>query len=165
MKEVWKEVKGYPNYIVSNYGRVRNIKTDREKKPRITSRGYVCFQLYVNNKIKTVRIQRLVALHFLPPHFPCNERLDVDHIDWDASNNRVDNLQWLTRKEHARKPRPYKRGAEYSNGKWKARLWEGNTNRYLGAFESREEAYQAFRKAYILKHGIEPWPKELNVSQ
>ena len=38
--EVWRQISGYENYYVSNFGRVKNIKTEKIFKPGISSNGW-----------------------------------------------------------------------------------------------------------------------------
>ena len=54
-KEEWKEITGYPNYMVSNMGRVKSLNynhTGREKilKPSVDKRGYLQVVLYQYNR-------------------------------------------------------------------------------------------------------------------
>ena len=49
MDEIWKQIKDYPKYEVSNLGNVRNINTKKLLKPRRTARGYYRVALYSSN--------------------------------------------------------------------------------------------------------------------
>lgn len=53
-------------------------------------------------KTKTFLVHRLVAYAFLPAPLLDRRALDVNHRDSDKTNNSVDNLEWLTRAEHAK---------------------------------------------------------------
>ena len=91
--EIWKTIEEYPQYQVSNMGRVRSLK---RKVPRIleladNGYGYLVVHLYSNEKQKTVKVHKLVAKAFVPN--PDNLPT-TDHIDRDRKNNFADNLRW-----------------------------------------------------------------------
>ena len=93
MQEEFRVINDFENYVISNFGNIRNIKTGRNLKLGMDSNGYhrVCF-----NK-KCYRIHRFVALMFIPN--PENKDF-VDHLDRDRTNNHVSNLRWATRREN-----------------------------------------------------------------
>ena len=100
MQEEWKEIKGYPNYMVSNKGNVKSLNyrhTGREKmlKLSVNKRGYLDVKLCKNGKHKNFRINRLVAEAFIPnPNdYPC-----VNHKNEIKDDNRVENLEWCDAK-------------------------------------------------------------------
>lgn len=109
LKEIWKDITEYPNYQVSNLGRVRNIKTHRILQPNYTKDGYQFVGLCKDGTQKYYRINRLVAEAFIPiPQTYLDkgyskETLQADHIDEDKQNNFSTNLQWLTNKENCQK--------------------------------------------------------------
>lgn len=92
MNEIWEDIKGYPNYEVSNLGRVKNKNRNKIIK-NFFNKGYKLVSLNKNNKRKTFRLHRLVAEAFIPN--PDNLP-QVNHKDEDKTNNRVDNLEWCT---------------------------------------------------------------------
>ena len=96
MKEIWKQ-SIVENYEISNLGRVRNIKTKNVVQPEKEEKGYCRLSIKINGVKKHYPIHRLVAIAFIPN--PLN-KAQVDHIDNDKSNNRVDNLQWVSNKEN-----------------------------------------------------------------
>ena len=98
--EQWKAVVGYEGiYEVSNYGKVRNVKTGRILKLGKSKNGYLRVGLHKNGKQKYFLVHRLVAIAFIPN--PDNKET-VNHIDEDKTNNHVCNLEWMTQKENTR---------------------------------------------------------------
>lgn len=95
-KELWY-VNIISGYDVSNMGRIRNNKTNHIIVPDKEEKGYCRLSIKVNGKKKHYAVHRLVAKAFIPN--PQNKP-QIDHIDNDKSNNRVDNLQWVTNKEN-----------------------------------------------------------------
>lgn len=98
-KEIWKEIDGFPDYEVSNLGRVCSFKKKYPKilKPGKNRYGYLYVILYNGGKMIGKTIHRLVAEAFVPN--PDNKP-QVNHIDEDKLNNVVDNLEWVTCKEN-----------------------------------------------------------------
>lgn len=109
--EVWKDIPNYEGlYQVSNLGRVRSL--DRvvfcengqmqQHKGRILylgaqDKGYYSVHLCKNRKVKSFRVNRLVWITFngLIP-----EGMEVNHINEVKSDNRLCNLNLMSRKEN-----------------------------------------------------------------
>ena len=91
--ECWKDIEGFPNYQVSNHGRVKNKKTGKILKPYKTNRGYLTVGFWVNGKKKRLLVHRLVAAAFIPN----TENLpEVNHANGCKTDNNVANLEWST---------------------------------------------------------------------
>lgn len=127
--EEWRDVIGYEGlYQVSNYGLVKSLYDGRHKKfrelimrPGMDTKGYLFVTLYKDDKPKPLRINRLVAMAFIPipehlKHIPIEE-LDVEHIDANRGNNRLDNLRWNTHKGNMENPLTRQRISEAKKGK------------------------------------------------
>ena len=107
MKEIWKDIEGYADlYRISNYGNVYSFGNSKNVKPSkmkgwINKYGYRMVDLYKDKKCKHHFVSRLVAQHFIDNS---ENKKQVNHIDGDKLNNRVNNLEWVTgqeNKEHA----------------------------------------------------------------
>lgn len=113
----WKNIRGYEKlYKVSNYGEIKAkrkvlyMEIDGEMQPyRVTpeclmkpfdnGRGYLVVSLInESGDRKNFYVHRLVADAFIPNP---DELPQVDHIDYDRKNNRVNNLRWVTVAENA----------------------------------------------------------------
>lgn len=102
--EEWRPIKDFPDYAVSNLGRVRRIRPDarnhapRVLKPWVGNHGYEAVSLTRDGKLYRRLIHRMVcaAFHGDPPS-PMHQ---VAHCDGTRQNNRADNLRWATRAEN-----------------------------------------------------------------
>ena len=127
MKEIWKPVIGFEGrYEVSNLGRVRsfvcsyNGKQPKEPKTIILkdadNRGYRRVLLMASDGKRCYKaVHRLVAFAFLGD---CTN-MEINHIDCDKTNNRVDNLEICTQSQNT--IHAYKHGLmkPCNNGLWK----------------------------------------------
>jgi hypothetical protein len=97
--EIWKLIPSYENYSISNYGRVVNNKSSRVLVPIVTKKGYLTVRLYNDDGYKQLRIHRLVASEFLENVY---NKPQVNHIDFDKSNNWYNNLEWVDNSENVK---------------------------------------------------------------
>lgn len=144
--EEWRAIKEYPQYEVSTMGRIRNVKTHRERKPDMNSCGYGRLRLQVKGGNVRKFIHRCVAEAFLVrPETKCV----VDHIDGNRSNNAVSNLRWTTQSENllngkVRKSSLPKNIIRYGRGyRWRVRV-EGEVHISAKTYDTPQDAYAAF---------------------
>ncbi len=100
---MWKDVEGFGGrYQVSDDGRVRSTAQGVWKEMKtMDDRGYkkVSLRDPLTRRSTIVGVHRLVALAFIPNPDGLPE---VNHIDEDKGNNRVDNLEWCSRSQNMR---------------------------------------------------------------
>lgn len=130
LKKEWKEIKGYEGkYIISNYGEVISLPRYKKNKNKIQyvepkelskyvslTNGYVYVYLCNNGKNRNARLHRLVAETFIPN---TNNLPQVNHIDGNKINNRIDNLEWCNQSENEK--HAYRIGLAKPRGK--GRKW------------------------------------------
>ena len=102
MREEWRDIRGYEGYYqVSNFGNVRGIArrgcSGKVLKPSLSTTGYPFVVLSVGCEAKSRKIHRLVAEAFVPNPDGLPE---VNHINGDKEDFRIENLEWVTHKEN-----------------------------------------------------------------
>lgn len=80
-------------------GAVETYKVIKPVKLRqFEKNGYHYVNIKTNNKLKRVLVHRLVMMTFCPVDNP--ETLEVNHKDFDKSNNQLSNLEWVTKSQN-----------------------------------------------------------------
>lgn len=111
MEEIWKDIRGFIGcYQVSSYGHIRsvdrivhNASSEYLRKGQLIkpwegkTSPYYMVSLSGNGKCIKRMVHRIVAEHFLPEWDTSKE---VNHIDGNKHNNRVDNLEMCSRQEN-----------------------------------------------------------------
>lgn len=109
--EEWRDIKGFEGkYQISNFGRVKSLlewhgnkhisqyrPMEKIVKPTDNGHGYLIVGLKNHNKRTSRYVHRLVAEAFVEN--PKNENV-VNHLDYDITNNRADNLEWCSTQEN-----------------------------------------------------------------
>lgn len=110
MNRIWKTIEEYPNYMVNNIGEVKrkegldsagHYRREKMLSPKMDKDGYYQYTLCKDGKMKCFRAHRLVVQTFIPnpENKPC-----IDHINCVRSDNRVENLRWVTNQENHNNP-------------------------------------------------------------
>lgn len=129
MEEIWRDVvildgksetdtyKG--KYQVSNLGNVKSLNynnTNEEKLliPNLDKKGYLRVWLCRDNNRKEYKIHRLVGFAFLGDSF--FEDAQIDHINTIRTDNKVDNLRWVTNAENCNNELTRKHNSKANSG-------------------------------------------------
>jgi len=148
-----KDINGYEGlYAVDENGSVWSYRKKDWLSPGPSGRGYHQINLCKDGKIETYLVHRLVAQAFLDDY---SEDLQVDHIDGNKLNNKLENLRMVT----GQKNQWNRRGAKgycwnKRAEKWMARIALNSKNKYLGSFDTEAEAREAYLEAKKIYHII-----------
>lgn len=132
----WKIIEERPNYMINKLGEIKNSKTDRVLKDRVGTSGYK--QIMLGRKTVPLYVHRLVAKAFIPnkKHLP-----QVDHINGIKTDNRVENLRWVTVSQNCW---GYGYDGRVENRKKKIRAYNSTLNKEI-IFNSRDETAKYFK--------------------
>ena len=99
MKQYWKQIPGFPSYMVSKDGRVLSLKNSEPiiLKNQTRLKGYKFVNLREGKISKLIDVHRLVLMAFvgMPP-----DKMECDHINRVRDDNRLENLRWVTKIEN-----------------------------------------------------------------
>ena len=159
-KETFRIICDYPKYFISNFGRIISFQKNSWEfiSGTVTKQGYVRVGLIKNKKKKMFKVSRLVALSFIPN--PKNLPI-VDHIDQNKSNDHITNLRWCTHLQNQhnvgimRSNSSGYKGIDFHKdaNKFRARILINGKSKYLGHFNTAEEASDAYEAVAKIVHG------------
>ena len=151
----WLKIKGYENYQISNFGRVKSTLFSKEKilNGGRDSRGYRIVSLRKNKIPHALRVAHLVWDHFGKGQR--NGRiLQVDHIDNNPSNDCIKNLQLLTSRQNNTKNKINPLGFlgvfkcnDKVSKPYRASITINCKTKHLGYYATPEEASNAYNEA------------------
>lgn len=152
--EVWRDIEGWP-YEVSSLGNVRHRETKKIRKIVPSHTGYAYIGLYKDGKNKNFFVHRLVAAAFLGEIYD-----QVDHVDGNRMNARLDNLRLCTRRENQIFYTKNTLPGTFLNrlGTWTACLSFKHQNKFLGNFATQEEAHARYLEAVKEADEAEKYP-------
>ena len=131
-------------YIIYSDGSIWSIRRNKFLKPSIEKSGYARICIGINKK--TYRIHRLVAEAFIPNP---NYLPEVNHINKNKSDNRIENLEWCTHRQNIEHSYGTKYPGTYRHNRGKTFIAQLNHNKkiiYLGSYKTQKEAYDIVLK-------------------
>jgi len=126
MREKWLPIPLFDGYKISDFGRIKSYKYNKPRilKPWQTGRRYksgvrgsMSIRLMQGSKVIRKKVHHLVMQTFIGP---APEGQECAHLDGDITNNRLDNLEWVTHAENERHKKvhgTFLRGESASNVK------------------------------------------------
>lgn len=139
LDEVWSDVTGFPNYLVSSFGRVWSDYSMGFLKPYSLNGYHIGVGLRLGGRRYSTYVHQLVAKAFVPN--PRNLPV-VCHLDDDPFNNYFENLAWGTQSDNGRDARDNGSfdGRSRVSIKIRASTIDGN---FIGEFPSQNKAARA----------------------
>ena len=158
-KEEFRDIPNYEGiYQVSDLGRVKSLPRKYSPnecflKSTTNENGYLIVSLYEKGYGSKKRVHQLVAVAFLG-HVPCGIDLVVNHIDFNRTNNNLNNLEIVTQRENTNQEH-LKSSSKYIGVTWREergfyqssiRIKKGKII-FLGHFTIEIEASNMYQKA------------------
>lgn len=153
-----KDVPGYENlYAVTETGQVWSYRSEKYLSQSLSRDGYPRVLLCGKEKKKLAEVHRLMGITFLG----IKPREELDHEDLDKTNNNLVNLRPATRVQNMRNRKVMRgtcsglKGVSWHKGhhRWSARIKVNRKGTHLGYFDTKEEAFKAYREASEKYHG------------
>lgn len=151
LKEEIRVVPEYPDYSVSNTGKVFSNKNGVCTELKLGKSKYLNVSLYHNGKSKTITVHVLMAIVFLGHKPNGTTEIVVDHIDKNKLNNHLSNLRLISNRENI--SRTIRGSSKYTGvsfdthkQKWKASIRINNKTKHIGNFDNEKDASIAYQK-------------------
>lgn len=102
-KERWKDIPNFEGlYQASSFGRIKSLgnacaRKEKILKGAIAGTGYFYVTLWKKGKHKRFRLSRIIAITFIKSD---DSKMDVNHINGNKLDNRIENLEWLSRSDN-----------------------------------------------------------------
>lgn len=162
MEEIWKDVVGFDGlYLVSNIGNVYSTTHRRLVSGKKERNGYIRHSLNDFKKRRLYLTHRLVIEAFIGPP---PENHVVDHINGIRSDNRIENLQYLTQMFNAKKARYGKmygvskmKATKKTPQRYRADIFIYGKRTFIGSWINKQDAYEAFKNKHFEVYGVYPW--------
>jgi hypothetical protein len=159
-EEIWKVLFNENNeYSISNFGRVKSsyrklilsdgkVITISEKilKQSINKFGYLAVAFSKSKKLTSFIVHRLVGLYFIENK---NNLKQINHIDGIRTNNKLENLEWVSNMENScHRFQNLKKSSKFIGvsfckklNKWRTKIYFNKKQVHLGVFNCEIEAH------------------------
>ena len=151
--EIWLPIAGYSKYNVSNFGRIKRLDTNKVLSSCLDKDGYL--RTGITNDAGTrvkIYIHIQVAYAFLGPRLNNNE---LNHIDENKANARLDNLEYISKRENITYSAKNKvmRYVTLHKGRYQSSLFHNGKTIYLGRHDNELDAHNVAVK-YLADNNI-----------
>lgn len=155
------DIKGYEGlYQINPNGDVKSVVSNCLLKKRTASCGYNNVALFKNGKRKEFKEHRLVADAFIPNTY---NKSFVNHINSIKTDNRVENLEWVTPREniHHYRGKSKKIGVCYRKefGRWISRICINGKVKNIGSFGCETMAHLSYLRELKNNGGLNKYTK------
>jgi hypothetical protein len=158
-----RQIKDYPNYLISLDGNVFSLTSMKWLKTNKKSNSYQQVELFNDNGSKHLLVHRLVAEAYMLNN---EQKKTVNHIDGNKSNNSLLNLEWSTYSENMK--HAFRTGLKYHNENQRKAI--SNVGKRVGAENGRKASEK--RKKLIIDvatgifyNGIKEAAETINVKK
>ncbi len=169
--EIWKVIEDFPDYLISNLGRVKSFKRYKNGKilkPSKNTKGYFKIELCKNKKQHTREIHRLVyeSFHKKLKYYEC-----AHHKDENKENNYYENLESMTKIDHKVYHSKGKKNSQYNKECSKEKRMNISNSlkgKYIGEKNSMfgkhlsEESKNKLRESHFGKYHSEETKKKMS---
>lgn len=159
--ERWKTIDGYPNYSVSDHGRVVSTARGQRREMKASDDRYGYPKIMISNDgiRATVGVHQLVARAFVDGYA---QDMQVNHINGDKHDNRASNLEWMTVGDNLRhayatglnhgprkKVRVIETGGVYDSERDCAEAVGGSRSGVNGCLKGRRSTHKGFHYEFV----------------
>ncbi len=113
--------------------------------------GYICIKIFGTSH----KAHRLAWL-YVHGKFPTLPKNMIDHINGNKDDNRIINLREATHSQNMANTKSYSssgyKGVSKSGKKWRAQITIDNKPIYIGTYDTKEEAHEAYKQAALKHH-------------
>lgn len=114
-----KEIVGCEDYYIDDETfQIYSFKQKKYEQGRLLKQyvdkdGYICFDFYVDGKVKRIFYHKIIVKMFIKPDYD-STKYNIDHMDHNRTNNSINNLCIVSRSENNRNSSKSRTGTEFN---------------------------------------------------